>query len=67
MANFADTDTGRSQAETLIRTRMVAKTWVVGFRCITIDGHTAVRYQRFMSHTADDEGAWLQSRDTAAT
>ena len=67
MANFANTDAGRSLAEALVRTRMAAKTWIVGFRAQTKDGNTCVRYQRPMSHTADDEGAWLESRDTAAT
>lgn len=67
MANFADTDAGRSTAEALVKTRMDAGTWVVGFRAQTIDGHTCVRFQRFMSPTNDDYGAWVESRDDAAS
>lgn len=67
MANFANTAAGRSLAEALVRTRMTAHTWVVGHMAIDASGNTIVRYIRPMSHTADDEGAWLTSRDTAAT
>lgn len=67
MANFANTDTGRSQAEALVRTRMASKTWVNGHEAQNKDGNVIVRFQRFMSHTNPGYGAWVESRDTAAS
>lgn len=67
MANFANTGAGRTIAEALVKTRMDAGTWVVGHWAIDINGNTIVRYQRFMSASAPDEGGWLTSRDDAAT
>lgn len=67
MADFADTDAGREQAEALVTTRMLAGTWVEGHVCENIDGHVQVRFIRFMSSTNPDYGAWIESRDTAAT
>lgn len=67
MANFADTDAGRSLAEALVKTRMDAGTWVVGFRAQTIDGHTCVRFQRFMSSSNPGYGEWVESRDDNAS
>lgn len=67
MANFANTDAGRSQAEALVKTRMASKTWVNGHECQDKNGNVQVRFQRFMSSTNDDYGAWVESRDTAAS
>jgi hypothetical protein len=66
MANFANNDTGRAQAEALVTTRMTAGTWVVGHQHQNFDGNVSVRFQRPMT-AALTQGAWVESRDTAAT
>ncbi len=67
MANFADTADGRALAEALCTTRMLAGTWIEGHMAENVDGHTIVRFQRPMSPTHPDYGAWVESRDDAAT
>ena len=65
MANFADTAAGRVLAEDLVKTRMAAGTWVVGHMGVNDAGNTVVRFQRPMSATNADYGAWVESRDDA--
>ena len=67
MPNFADNTTGREQAEALVKTRMASKTWVNGHECQSVAGNVQVRFQRFMSSANPDHGAWVESRDDAAT
>jgi hypothetical protein len=66
MANWADTAAARVLAENLVKTRMAAKTWVVGFMCVDKDGHTAVHFIRPMT-SALTQGAWVESRADDAT
>jgi len=63
MANFADDATGLGQAEALCKTRMASKTWVVAHHAL-VDGHPVCRFQRPMSPTNPDYGAWVESRVT---
>lgn len=67
MANFSNDDTGRELAEALVTTRMAAGTWIQGHECQDRDGNVEVRFQRPMSPTNPDYGAWVESRNTAAT
>lgn len=70
MANFADTSAGRSAAEDLVITRMAAGTWINGHVAIDKSGHTIVRFQRPMATTdatTRAHGAWVESRDDAAS
>lgn len=67
MANFADTEAGRIAAEALVTTRMAAGTWIEGHMGVDENGHTIVRFIRPMSPTNPDYGAWVTSRDDAAT
>lgn len=66
MANFANTNTGRELAEALVRTRMVAGTWIVGHEQQNVDGNVSVRFIRPMT-AALTQGAWVESRDDAAS
>jgi hypothetical protein len=66
MANFADTAAGRVAAEDLVKTRMTAKTWIEGHMGVTKDGNTCVRFIRPLT-SALTQGAWVESRDDAAT
>lgn len=65
MANFADNDTGREEAEALVTTQMTAGIWVEGHEAQNVAGHVICRFIRPMSPTAPDAGAWVESRDTA--
>lgn len=65
MANFAQSDTGREQAEALVTTRFNSQTWCDGHEAQDKDGNVIVRFQRFMSPSHPDYGAWVESRDTA--
>lgn len=65
MANLANTAAGRSTAEALVKTRMDAGTWIVGFWAIDVSGNTVVRFQRPMSPTNPGYGEWVESRDDA--
>lgn len=65
MANFDNDAAGRVTAETLCKTRIAAGTWVNGHMAIDKSGNTIVRFQRFMSPTNPDYGAWVESRDDA--
>jgi len=67
MANFENTDEGMALAEALCKTRMAAKTWVVAHHGKNQDGNVVVRFQRPMSPTNPAYGAWVESRDDAAT
>lgn len=67
MANFANTAVGRTAAETWAKAKIVDGTWVNAHMAIDKDGNTICRFQRFMSPTNDDYGAWVTSRDDAAT
>lgn len=67
MANFTNDLTGREAAETLITTRMVAGTWVEGHQGQDESGNVYVRFIRPMSPTNPDYGAWITSRDDAAS
>lgn len=67
MANFADTDAGRATAEIWAKAKIVDKTWVVAHVAADASGHTIVRFQRFMSSTHPDYGAWVTSRADDAT
>lgn len=67
MANFPDTEAGRVAAEDLVKTRMAAGTWIEGHMAVDADAHTIVRFIRPMSPTNPDYGAWVTSRDDAAT
>lgn len=66
MANFADTAAGRVAAENLVKTRVVAKTWITGHMAVDKDGHTIVRFIRPMT-SALTQGGWVESRDDGAT
>ena len=66
MANFADSAAGRVAAEDLVKTRMGAKTWVVGHQAVNAAGNTIVRFIRPIT-SALTQGAWVESRDDAAT
>lgn len=66
MANFADTTAGRVLAQDLVKTRMAAKTWVVGHMGVNNAGNTVVRFIRPLT-TAFTQGGWVESRDDAAT
>ena len=64
MANFADSAAGRILAEDLVKTRMVAGTWVVGHMGVNAAGNTVVRFIRPLT-SALTQGAWVESRDDA--
>ena len=64
MADFADTDTGREQAETLVITRMTSGAWVEGHVAQNVAGHVICRFIRPLSPTHPDYGAWVESRVT---
>lgn len=67
MADFPDTPEGFEAAQALVLIRMASFTWVEGFGSHTIDGHTCVRFIRFMSPTNPGYGEWVESRaDDAA-
>lgn len=67
MANFADTAAGFVAAETWAKAKIVDHTWVNAHAAKDKDGHVIVRFQRPMSPTHPDYGAWTTSRDDAAT
>jgi len=49
---------------------MAAGTWIVGHSGIDVSGNTIVRYMRPMASTSvatRQDGAWIESRDDAAT
>jgi len=62
MANFADTQAGFILAEALVTTQMVAGIWVVGHAAMNQAGNTICRFQRPLSPTNPDYGAWVESR-----
>jgi len=66
MADFADTAAGFETAQALVLTNMASFAWVEGYASHDVDGHTVVRFIRFMSPTNPDYGAWTESRDDAA-
>jgi len=67
MANFANTDAGKIEAQDLIKTRMIAGVWINGHVGVDYSGNVLCRFQRYMSPTNPDYGAWVESRDDAAT
>lgn len=67
MANFAATDAGRVAAENLCKTRMAAKTWIVGHMAVDKSGNPIVRFIRPMSPTNPAYGEWVESRDDGAS
>ena len=66
MANFADSAAGRVAAEDLVNTRMASKAWLVGHQAVNAAGNTIVRFIRPIT-SALTQGAWVESRDDAAT
>lgn len=67
MANFAATAAGRVAAEDWAKAKIADKTWVNAHMGVDKDGNTVCRFQRPMSPTNPDYGAWVESRDDAAT
>lgn len=67
MANFANTSAGFVAAETWAKAKIVDETWVNAHAGRDKDGNVICRFQRFMSATNPDYGAWTESRDDAAT
>ena len=67
MANFANTEAGRTAAEEWAKAKIADGTWVVAHMAMNSDGNTVCRFQRFLSPTHPDYGSWEESRDDAAT
>jgi hypothetical protein len=54
-------------AETRAYAQRLAGTWVNAHAARQKDGTICVRVQRYMSHTNDDYGAWVEITDDATT
>jgi hypothetical protein len=54
------------QAETLVKTRVANGQWLPGAHSCAIDGAPGVRFQRFMSASEPDNGAWIESTEDDA-
>jgi hypothetical protein len=67
MANFPDTQEGFAAAEAWAVSKTKDHTFVNAHAARDKDGHVIVRFQRYMSPAAPGEGAWITSRDDAAT
>lgn len=70
MANFPDTQNGFAQAEAWAVAKVKDHTFVNAHAARDKDGHVIVRFQRYMAPTnatTKQYGAWVTSRDDAAT
>jgi hypothetical protein len=64
MADYADTAVGREAAETRAYDLVRNGTWVNAHVGVDKDGHTVIRFQRFMANTATPgwNGEWVETR-----
>ena len=67
MANFPDTVVGFAQAEAWAVAKVKDHTFVNAHAARDKNGHVIVRFQRYMSPAHPGYGAWVESRDSAAT
>jgi hypothetical protein len=70
MANFANTEAGRIVAEEWARAKVADGTWLEAHMTVNKDGNVVVRFIRPMAPTdatTKGHGAWVESRDDAAT
>lgn len=68
MANFANTAAGRILSEEWAKAKIADGTWINAYGAVMdLSGNTICRFQRPMSPTHPDYGAWVESRADDAT